>query len=101
SSNGAYSAGSANKQGAIASNGNIALSNFATVNGDVRCGIGMTTTTGGTAGATGLVAPLAAALSYPSVTMPPSGSYTELGDVSMSSGSVSIPGGTYHLNSLN
>src|SRR5437879_1496876 len=47
SSNGAYSAGAANKKGAIASNGNIALSNFATVNGDVRCGIGMTTTTSG------------------------------------------------------
>jgi hypothetical protein len=98
SSKGAYAAGSANKNGSIASNGNIAMSNTSRVNGDVRPGIGKTATISSPASATGLVAPLGAKMSYPSVTLP--SSYTDLGDVNMSSGSVSVPGGTYLIHNL-
>jgi Flp pilus assembly protein TadG len=95
---GAYNAATAKKNGSIASNGDIALQNTAKVNGDVRCGIGKKTTIAGTATVTGLNAPMASQATYPSVTMP--SSYTDLGDVNMSSGTVYLSGGTYLIHNL-
>ncbi|HZL35424.1 MAG TPA: pilus assembly protein TadG-related protein [Tepidisphaeraceae bacterium] len=96
--NGAYASASARHKGAIASNGNIVLSNSVKVDGDSRCGAGRSTTLLNSASVTGLNAPLGSVLSYPSVTMP--SSYTDLGDVNMSSGTASLPGGTYLLHNL-
>jgi hypothetical protein len=96
---GLYSAAVANHHGAIATNGDISLSGTVTVDGDCRCGAGRTTTLGGNANVTGLNAPLGCVLSYRSVTLPDS--YTDLGDVNLSSGTLAIPGGTYLLHSLN
>ena len=45
-SQGAYSAGSANHRGSIASNGNISLGGTVKVDGDARCGVGKTTSLG-------------------------------------------------------
>lgn len=95
---GAYNAATAKKNGSIASNGNISLQNSATINGDARCGIGKTTTITGTAKVTGLNAPMASQTSYPSVTLP--SSYTNLGDVNMSSGTTYLSGGTYLIDNL-
>jgi Flp pilus assembly protein TadG len=96
--NGPYSAGSANKKGGIASNGNITLANTVSINGDARCGVGKTTTITGSATVSGLNAPLGAVVKFPSVTLP--STYTNLGDINMSSGTASLPGGTYYLNNL-
>ena len=95
---GAYSAGSAHHRGSIASNGNITVTGSAEVDGDARCGIGKTTTIQNTASVTGMVAPLGAVMSFPSVTLP--SSYQSLGDVNMSSGTATIAGGVYYLNNL-
>lgn len=97
-SQGPYSAGSAHHKGSISSNGNINLSGSVKIDGDARCGVGMTTTIQGSATVTGLNAPLGAVVKFPSVTLP--SSYTSLGDINMSSGTVSIAGGTYYLNNL-
>ena len=96
---GAYVQASADHTGAIASNGNITLQNTAKVNGDVRCGVTGTTTIKDTASATGLNTPLFKNNTYTSVTLP--ATYTDLGDVTMSSGTTSIPGGTYLIHNLN
>jgi hypothetical protein len=95
---GNYTAAGAHHKGAIASNGNITLSNQVLVDGDARCGVGMTTSLLNAAKVTGLNAPMGGVMSYPSVTLP--SSYTDLGDVNMSSGSTSVGGGTYLLHSL-
>ena len=96
---GAYPAGSG-KNGSISSNGDVSLGGSAQVKGDVRYGVGKTGTVTYPASATGLVAPVGAKLTYPSVTLPSSG-VTDLGDVVMSSGSVTVPGGTYLIHNLN
>lgn len=95
---GAYNAATAKKNGSIASNGNISLQGNATINGDARSGIGKTTTLSGSAKVTGLNAPQASQATYPSVTLP--SSYTNLGDVNMSSGTTYLPGGTYVIDNL-
>jgi hypothetical protein len=95
---GAYNNGRANQKGSIASNGNISLSGAAKVQGDARCGVGKTTTLTGTASVTGLNAPMGAVMNYPSVALP--ASYTDLGDVNMNSGTVSLAGGTYLIHNL-
>ena len=99
-SKGAYVQATAHQVGSIASNGNIALSNTVKVNGDARYGTNSTITVKDTASVTGLSAPLTAPISYASVTMPAAGTYTDLGDVSMSSGTQSLPGGTYVIHNL-
>jgi hypothetical protein len=96
---GAYSAATAHKKGSIASNGNITLSNNTKVNGDARAGIGMTTTLLNNATVTGRNAPLTQSYSMPSATLP--ATYTNLGDINMSSGTMSVPGGVYLINNLN
>lgn len=93
-----YSTTSHNHKGSIASNGNITLSGTVKVDGDARCGVGCSTTLLNTATVTGLNAPMGAVMSYPSVTLP--STYTDLGDVNMSSGTVSIGGGTYLIRNL-
>jgi len=95
---GLYSSAVALHKGAVASNGNITLNGTITVDGDCRCGAGQSTTLIGGAKVTGLDAPLGTILSYPSVTLP--ASYMDLGDVNMSSGTVSLPGGTYLIHNL-
>lgn len=97
-SKGPYNAATAHKNGAIASNGNITLSNAVVVNGDARCGVGMTTSIQNTAKVTGVNAPLTRAVSFPSVTLPPT--YTDLGDISLSSGTYSMAGGNYVIHNL-
>jgi len=100
SSKGAYNAATAGKNGSIASNGDIVLSNTAKVNGDARPGPLKTLTLKDSSTVTGSRLPLAAAISYPSVVLPAVG-VTNLGDVTMSSGTQSMPGGTYVIHNLN
>jgi len=95
---GLYSSAVAKHNGAIASNGNISLSGNVFVDGDCRCGIGKSTTTLNGSKISGLNAPLGTTLAYPSVTLP--ASYTDLGDVTMSSGTISVAGGTYLIHNL-
>jgi hypothetical protein len=97
-SKGAYNAATAHQIGSIASNGNITLSNTVKVNGDARYGTASTITIKDTASVTGLSAPLTNTISYPSVTLP--ATYTDLGDVNMSSGTMSIGAGTYVIHNL-
>jgi Flp pilus assembly protein TadG len=95
---GAYSAATAHHKGSVASNGDISLSGSAKVDGDVRCGVGQSTSVSGAATATGRVAPLGAPLSFPSVTLP--ASYVNAGDCVMSSGTVSLAGGVYVFDTI-
>jgi len=99
SSKGAYNPATAGKNGSIASNGNIVLSNTAKVNGDARPGPLKSLTLKDSAIVTGSRLPLAAGLSYPSVVLP-AASVTDLGDVTMSSGTSNMPGGTYLIHNL-
>jgi Flp pilus assembly protein TadG len=98
SRSGPYSAATAHHKGSIASNGNISLGGSARVDGDVRAGVGGSTTTSGAAQATGRVAPLGAPLNYPSVTLP--SSYVDAGDLVMKSGKVSLVGGVYVFDTI-
>jgi hypothetical protein len=98
SSKGAYNAATANKNGSIASNGNIVLNNTAKVKGNAMYGMSGTITIATSAGVTGVAAPLITPATQPSVTMPTS--YTDLGDVNMTSGTASLPGGTYLIHNL-
>src|SRR5205814_3181465 len=92
--------GTAGNKGSIASNGDISLTNFARVNGDARCGVGKTTSAGGSTVVHGLKARLAKPLSYPSVTLP--AGVVDLTDVTQSSGwGPPIQGGTYLIHNLN
>jgi hypothetical protein len=97
-SKGAYNAATAIKTGSIASNGNISLSNNVVVNGNARCGIGDSTTLANSAKITGVNMPLTQAVSFPSVTLP--ATYTDLGDISLSSGTYSMAGGNYVIHNL-
>jgi Flp pilus assembly protein TadG len=96
---GAYVQASAHHRGSVASNGNIVATGTVKIDGDARCGIGKSTSLGGSCSVTGLNAPLGITLAYPSVVLP--ATYTDLGDVNMSSGSTSVPGGTYLIHNLN
>ena len=98
-SQGPYVASKTDHKGSIASNGNIVLSNNAKVDGDARCGVGKAISLQNAATITGFQAPLAGAVSYPTVTLP--ASYTDMGDINMSSGTISVPGGVYLLHNLN
>ena len=93
-----YNSASPNHKGSIASNGNINLSGSVKVDGDARAGVGKTTTASGSAKVSGLNAPLGTVMTYPSASLP--SSYTDLGDVNISSGTTSIPGGTYLIHNL-
>ena len=97
---GAYAAATARAMGSIASNGNVTLSNTAKVSGDVRYGAAATLSVAPTAAITGMSLPMTATAAYPSVTLPPAGTYTELGDVNNSSGTSYVSGGTYVINNL-
>jgi Tfp pilus assembly protein PilX len=98
---GRYDSANTNDVGSIASNGNVTLSNTATVDGDLRYGVTGYSSIAPTAVVTGIVAPLSRSVSYASVTLPPAGTYTDLVDVTMSSGTTTAAGGTYVINNLN
>jgi Flp pilus assembly protein TadG len=98
SGKGAYAAGSAGKLGSIASNGHIKLYDSVKVNGDARSGKKMKPEKFGSAVVTGLAAPLADDLKFPSVTLP--ASYITIDESHMSSGTVHLPGGTYLIGDL-
>jgi hypothetical protein len=97
---GAYSAATASSNGSIGSNGNVTLSNTAKVNGDVRYGASSTLSVAPSAVITGMSLPMTSTAAYPSVTLPPAGTYTDLGDVNNSSGTSYVSGGTYVINNL-
>jgi hypothetical protein len=97
---GAYAAATARSMGSIASNGNVTLSNTAKVCGDVRYGAAATLSVAPTALITGMSLPMTSTAAYPSVTLPPAGTYTDLGDVNSSSGTQYVAGGTYVINNL-
>jgi hypothetical protein len=99
SAKGAYAAQAPGTKGSIVSNGDITLKNTAKVNGDARPGAGKQTFTQDSASVTGRTTPLPAAVTYQSVVAP--AGLTDLGDVVRSSGTSTLPGGTYLLNSLN
>ena len=98
STKGAYNAATAHHLGSIASNGNISLANAARVDGDARCGIGKTVTKLNTSTVTGQSTPLQTTVVMKSVTLP--AVYTDLGDVSMSSGTMSLAGVVYRIGKL-
>jgi len=99
SSKGAYGSSAPGRNGSIASNGNITLSNTAKVNGDARPGFGRMVILNDTASVTGLKLSLSSPSIYPSVILPASG-ITNLGDVVMNSGVQNVPGGTYLIRNL-
>src|SRR6267142_1462782 len=70
SNNGPYSLLTAGKNGSIASDGNITLSNTAKVNGDARPGPLKTVTLLDSASVTGVRLPMSTSITYPSVTLP-------------------------------
>ena len=97
-------------QGNIGSNGNITLKQYVTVNGDARPGVGKSVAMDGTCTVTGATNPLKTALSY---SMPSAGSAqnnnnnTQFGkyittkkDFSMSSGTLTLTGGTYYVRNF-
>jgi hypothetical protein len=95
---GAYNVATAGRNGSIGSNGDITLSNTARVKGDARPGPGKTVTLNDAATVTGSRFPLAAPVSYPSVILP--AGIVDLGDISHSSGTHNVPGGTYLIRNL-
>ena len=97
---GAYAPASAGSLGSIASNGPVTLSDYAKVKGDVRYGSLATLSVAPTAQISGMSLPMTSTQAYPSVTMPPSGTYTEIGDVNNSSGTQYVAGGTYVIDNL-
>ena len=100
-SKGPYAAATARSMGSIASNGNVTLSNTARVSGDVRYGSASTLSVAPTATITGMSLPMTSTAAYPSVTLPPAGTYTDLGDVNNSGGPPQyVSGGTYVINNL-
>lgn len=99
-SKGAYSAATARALGSIGSNGPVTLNNTAKVNGDVRYGVAAGLTVAPTAVITGMSLPVPGPVAFPSVTLPPAGTYTDLGDVSNSSGTQTVAGGTYLIDDL-
>lgn len=96
---GRYVAAKAQSGGSIASNGNVTLSNTARIKGDLRYGVAGTATVAPTATVTGTTAPVSKSMAYTSVTLPASG-VIDLGDVTMSSGTMTVPAGTYLINKL-
>jgi hypothetical protein len=99
SSNGAWSTNSRSDFGAVASNGQIKLSDYVEVRGDARCGIGMATTVSGSAKVFGVKAPMTYTLKFPSVTLP--SGLIDLGDIDMSGTDTTTgPGGNYLIRSL-
>ena len=100
SSKGPYGTTSPRAMGSIASNGNITLNNTARINGDVYFGPTSVLTLAAGAKINGQRARLSTPLVYPSVTLPPAGTYTDLGDVNMTTGTSNNPGGVYVINRL-
>jgi hypothetical protein len=99
-SKGAYDPTKARAAGSIGSNGNIKLTDYVKINGDVRYGKTSTVTVASTVTVKGMAAPVTTPIAYPSVTLPPAGTYTDLGDVNMSGGTSTMGGGTYVINNL-
>ena len=97
---GPYAAATAKANGSVGSNGSVTLNNTAKVNGDVRYGVSSTLTVAPTAVINGRRAPVHTPAVFPSVTLPPAGTYTDLGDVNNSGGISSPAGGTYVINNL-
>jgi hypothetical protein len=102
--------GATSSHGNIASNGDITLSGSAMIQGDARPGVGGSVN--GAAGrVTGSTAPLTAALSYPPAlastysssnnnSQIPAANINGAGDVRVSSGNLTLPGGTYYVHDL-
>ena len=99
-SKGPYDKTKARFSGSLGSNGNVTLSDFAKVNGDVRYGSSSTLTVAPSAVVNGMALPVTSPIKYESVTLPPAGTYTELGDVNNSGGTSTVAGGTYVIDNL-
>ena len=97
---GRYDLLQAKNRGSIASNGNVTIKENARVMGDVTYGRTSVLTVEPTAHVSGAAAPLTTNMSFPSVTLPPAGTYTELGDVNNTSGTQTVAGGTYVIDNL-
>lgn len=100
-SKGVYDPATARAGGSIGSNGNIKITDYVKVNGDARYGTAPASLTlAATSSINGMAAPVTSPIHYPSVTLPAAGTYTSLGDVNRSGGTVNYPGGTYVIDSL-
>ena len=99
-SKGPYDPAKARANGSIGSNGNITVADTAKVNGDVRYGSSSTVSIAPGATVNGMAAPITSPIQYPSVTLPPAGTYVDLGDVNNSGGTQTVAGGTYVINNL-
>ena len=97
---GRYDLLAAKNGGSIGSNGNISIKENARVMGDVTYGRTSLLTVDPTAHVSGTAAPLTTNMSFPSVTLPPAGTYTALGDVNNTTGTQNLPGGTYVIDNL-
>ena len=96
----AYDPTKAGAGGSVGSNGNIAIADTVRVNGDVRYGTASTVTVAPSAFVNGMAAPVTSPIQYPSVTLPPAGTYVDLGDVHNTTGTQTVAGGTYVINNL-
>jgi hypothetical protein len=97
---GPYDKTKARFSGSVGSNGPVSIIDNAKVNGDVRYGAGSTFTLGPSAVVNGMALPVTSPIKYESVTMPPAGTYTSLGDVNNSGGTQTVAGGTYVIDNL-
>lgn len=100
SSKGAYDPTKAGFHGSIGSNGNVTINDTARVNGDLRYGAAATYSKAPGAVVNGMAYPVTSPIAYESVTLPPAGTYTDLGDINNSSGTSTVAGGTYVIDNL-
>src|SRR5205814_578805 len=77
----------------------ITLNTSAVIKGDARCGPTGAVTLSNGATVTGRTAPLPQTMTFPSVTLP--ATYTDLGNITQSTGTNSFPGGVYKIGALN
>jgi hypothetical protein len=98
---GAYSAAGATANGSVASNGTITVSgNATTVNGNAFAGISSDVAITGAPTITGATGNVESTMNYAAPTGP-TGSYTNYGNQSVSSGTNYLPGGTYEVDNFN
>jgi hypothetical protein len=101
SANGVYSASSATSNGSVASNGTITISgNSTNVQGSVFAGTSATVNLTGTPTISGTTGNIASTMNYAASTAP-TGSVTNYGNTSLSSGNNYLPSGTYEVDNFN
>jgi hypothetical protein len=95
-----YSAGGADSNGRVASNGNITLAGSSAIHGDAHPGVSKSVSISGTSFVTGSTTQIPAPMSFSAPTLPASG-YTNGGAMNLSGIQVlSLAAGVYHYTSI-